>query len=266
MDSSADSFVVTADGCYTNGKLSRRSFVLLSAAFPLGCTLGRHADPTGASVRAPAVGQTWRYAKRSLFSGKLLDNQVDQVAAIGDSVRIDSHSEAAMASAKKAWGRAWLEKYIGTDTQPGPLPSEVQQPWGRVLVDPHWRDVQVYERAIPLWPTPLESSGGAQIDTQYKTPDHLSGLAWNQTMTVHGWESVKVPAGRFTALRYTNLVNFDDVDPARSNCVRKETLWFAPEVGRFVARESNGTYYLTNSVDDTPFDEGGFRWELVSFT
>jgi hypothetical protein len=251
--------------CYTNGKLTRRSFVLLSAAFPLGCN-SRRPDPSGAKVRAPAVGQSWRYAKHNLFSGKLIDNQVDQVAAVGDVVRIDSRSEAAVASAKRSWGKAWLEKYVGTDNPPGPLPGEIQQPWGRVLVDPHWREVQVYETAIPLWPAPLESGGSRQIDTEYKTPDHQSGLAWNQTMTAHGWESVTVPAGRFTALRYTNLIDFADADSTRSNCVRKETLWFAPEVGRFIARESDGTYYLTNSVDDTPFDEGGYRWELVSFS
>jgi hypothetical protein len=247
--------------------ITRRSFLIASVAFPLGCSWrGSRPDPTGAQVRAPAVGQTWRYAKRNGFSGKLIDDQVDQIASIGDTVRIDSRSEAGAAPSKKSWGKAWLEKYVGNENPLGPLPAEVQQPWGHVLVDPHWPQVQVYEKAIPLWPTRLESGGSAHYNTEYKTPEHQTGLAWDQTMSAHGWESITVPAGRFTALRYTNLINFADPDGTRVNCVRKETLWFAPEVGRWVARESGGTYYLDDSVDDTAFSESNFRWELVSYT
>jgi hypothetical protein len=247
--------------------VTRRSFVLSSVALSAGCVWRRaRPDPTGAKLRPPAVGQSWRYAKRNGFSGKLIDDQVDQVAEVGDTVRIDSRSEAGAASTRKSWGKVWLEKYVGNPSPPGPLPSEVQQPWGHVLVDAHWPQVQVYEKAIPLWPRPLASGASAHYNTEYKTPDHQSGLPWDQTMSAHGWESVTVPAGRFTALRYTNLINFSDTDASRVSCVRKETLWFAPEVGRWIARESAGTYYLDDSVDDTLYEESSFRWELVSYT
>src|ERR1700761_998708 len=164
--------------------INRRSFVLACAAMPAGCALGgRKPDPTGAAIRPPAVGQTWRYAKRNLFSGKLLDNQVDQVAALGEVVRIDSRSEAGAANVKKSWGKVWLEKYVGTDNPIGPLPSEIQQPWGSVLVDPHWSELQVYEKAIPLWPERLESGWSGRFNTEYKTPAHQGALAWDQSMT-----------------------------------------------------------------------------------
>jgi hypothetical protein len=247
--------------------VTRRSFVLSSVVLSVGCAWrGSRPDPTGAKVRPPAVGQSWRYAKRNGFSGKLIDAQVDQVASVADTVRIDSRSEVGAAPTRKSWGKVWLEKYVGDSNLPGPLPSEVQQPWGRVLVDPHWPQVQVYEKSIPLWPTQLASGASMRYDTEYKTPEHQVGLTWNQTMSVHGWESVTVPAGHFTALRYTNLINFSDTDATRVNCVRKETLWFAPEVGRWIARESAGTYYLDDSVDDTLYEESSFRWELVSYT
>jgi hypothetical protein len=48
--------------------------------------------------------------------------------------------------------------------------------------------------------------------------------------------------------------------------VRQETLWFAPEVGRWVARESTGSYYLDDSLVDQPYNESGFRWVLLEWS
>ncbi len=95
-----------------------------------------------AQARRPVVGQSWRYAKLNGFSGKLLDNQLDQIVKVGSTVDIDSQSEPPSKSAKKAWGTAWLSKDAGHDKGPEPLPGEIQQPWGSVLVDPHWGQVQ----------------------------------------------------------------------------------------------------------------------------
>jgi hypothetical protein len=134
------------------------------------------------------------------------------------------------------------------------------------MVDPHWPQVQLYETPIPLWPTELRPGWSSRFVTKYQTPERAAALWWDQRMTAHAWESVSVPAGRFNALRYTNRIDFSDVDGARTNCSRKETLWFAPEVGRWVARESGGTYYLADSVDDTAFEEDRYRWELIGYT
>lgn len=248
-------------------RISRRVFLLSTAAVPIGCALHRsNVEAPHASVRAPRTGQSWRFAKLNRFSGKLVDDQIDQVAAVGDTVHIDSRSETAAPAAKKSWGRAWLSQYVAHENPLGPLPGEIQQPWGYVLVDPHWRTVQVYETPIPLWPTQLQPGWSSRFNTKYKTPDHEASFSWDQTMTAHGWESVSVPAGRFTALRYTNMINFTDPDGSRTSSVRKETLWFVPEVGRWVIRESGGTYYMTDSADDTLFEESSYRWELASYT
>jgi hypothetical protein len=85
-------------------------------------------------------------------------------------------------------------------------------------------------------------------------------------MHAHAWETVSGPAAEFKALRFTNLINFGHPDPARTNSTRRETMWFAPEIGRWVARESLGTYYLDDSVDDTSFNEGSYRWTLLEWT
>jgi hypothetical protein len=249
-------------------RVSRRIFLLSSASACVGCALNRSgpAPPTAASVRGPSVGQSWHYAKLNSYSNRLIDNQTDRIATVDGSVHIDSRSEAATDLAKKSWARRWLSGYAAHDNPLGPLPGEVQQPWGSVLVDPHWPQVQVYDTPIPLWPMQLRAGWSGRFYTKYTTPTHDTGLTWDQTMTAHGWETVSVPAGRFAALRFTNLIDFTDVEGTRTGCRRKESLWFAPEVGRWVVRESSGTYYLDNSADDSAHEESSYRWELISYT
>jgi hypothetical protein len=75
-----------------------------------------------------------------------------------------------------------------------------------------------------------------------------------------------VPAGQFNALRFTNSINFVSGDSMRSDSKRQETLWFAPEVGRWVARESKGSYFAANSANDMPYDENAYRWELLEWS
>jgi hypothetical protein len=69
--------------------------------------------------------------------------------------------------------------------------------------------VQVYEKPIPLWPTQLRPGWSATVYTPYETPQAPDEeLPWQLTTHVKGWESLVVPAGRFNALRYHNLINF----------------------------------------------------------
>jgi hypothetical protein len=251
-------------------QVTRRSFLLSSAALSFGCTMRRldAAAPSAPNVRAPALGQSWHYAQHDLFTHALVDTQVDRVTAIDRTVEIASNSEAVKDdNAKAKWGTEFLRKYMGHRDKPGgPLPSEIQGPWGMVVVDPHWGLVQVYETPVPLWPERLRAGWQTRVSTKYKTPANQDGLPWEQTMKAHAWESVSVPAGQFTALRLTNLINFISSDVSRTDSVRHETLWFAPEVGRWIARESSGTYYQDDSVVDQPYNENGFRWELLEWS
>jgi hypothetical protein len=253
-------------------RVTRRFFLLSSAALSVGCAVrepGAVATTSTPGIRQPVVGQSWRYAKHDLFTRALLDTQVDSVAAIDGRVEIDSRAEAVKdeKSANSRWGADLLRKYVvRRDTAGGDLPSEIQEPWGRVLVDPHWAQVQVYERAIPLWPEQLQPGWQTRISTKYKTPLNQDALAWDQTMRARAWESITVPAGEFKALRFTNLIKFRNGDITRSDSVRQETVWFAPEVGRWVARESRGSYYVEDSMIVQPYNESGFRWELVEWS
>ena len=195
-------------------------------------------------------------------------NVVDRVRRVGEAVEIESQFESAPRTMKDpSWGDSWLQKYTRErSASVEPLPGEVQRPWGMILVDPHWGQIQVFEKPIPLWPTELRPGWSRTVYTRDKTPDHQSSLPWQLTMHAHGWESLTVPAGSFHALRYTNLINFRSTDFSRSDSQRKEALWFVPEIGRWAARESSGTYFRLDSVADQQNYEGSYRWELLGST
>jgi len=227
------------------------------------------AVPPSEIVRQPVVGQSWRYSQNDLYTRARVDVQVDRVTAINRTVEIGSSIEAVKEEdgAQSRWGTEFLRKYIGHRDKPaGVLPSETQDPWGKILVDPHWGQVQVYEIPIPLWPEQLRPGWRTHFSTKYKTPLNQDALPWDQTMKAHAWETITVPAGQFKSLRFTNSINFSSGDITRTTSVRQETVWFAPEVGRWVARESKGSYYVDDSSVDTPYDENGFRWELLEWS
>ncbi len=251
--------------------VTRRIFLLSSAAFSVGCAIrGPVASATALSsqnVRKPVLGQSWRYAKHDIFTRKVVDEQVDRVGTVDHTVEIDSSYQAAHAAVKPGWGAELLQKYTGHhDVPTGSLPSEIQDPWGMVAVDSHWSQVQVYETPIPLWPTQLAPGWQTRISTNYKTLADQNALPWDQTMKALSWETITVPAGQFRALRFTNFIRFKHGDFSRTDSVRRETIWFAPEVGRWLARESQGTYYLADSTIVQPFNESGYRWELLDWS
>jgi hypothetical protein len=254
-------------------QVTRRFFLASSAALSVGCAMRRPAadaaTPPSENVRQPVVGQSWRYSQNDLYTRALVGVQVDRITAINRTVEIGSSGEALKDenAAKSRWGTEFLRKYIARRDKPaGVLPSEIQDPWGMVVVDPHWGQVQVYEIPIPLWPAQLRPGWRAHVTTKYKTPQNQDALPWDQTMKAHSWEMIAVPAGQFKSLRFTNLINYSNSDVNRTDSTRQETLWFAPEVGRWVARESKGSYYVDDSAVDTPYDENGFRWELLEWS
>ena len=248
---------------------SRRHFLLSSAALSVGALprggVANARIGAEAKVRLPAVGQSWRYAKHERLNGALVDTEVDSLSIVGHLIEIQTQSELNQGKFRPypSWGSRLLEKYGTHDGQAGPLPSEVQQPWGMISVDSHWGEIQAYERPLPLWPMELRpgwSSG--TIITRYQTPNEAP-LVWQLTMHAHEWESITVPAGRFEALRYTNLIYFRWPDVTeRDAALRQENIWFAPEIGRWVARESSGMFRESVGTD---VQESSYRWELLSW-
>src|ERR1700675_1461197 len=127
---------------------SRREFIFLAAAASVGCAAPGIKGPSLSNplpvVRAPAVGQSWCYRKHDSFTGALVDTEINRVSAIGKSVEIELHSEKTgdKPMTYPSWGDGWWQEYMPTDTTIARAPTEVQKPWGMVVVDPHWSEVQ----------------------------------------------------------------------------------------------------------------------------
>ena len=230
--------------------LSRRVFITSAAVAPVACgvPLGYErgtpvAQPNPIpSVRPPKVGQEWTYIKRDVFDGKNLGLVTERVASVGSTIVIER-----------------------TDESGGRLANEVQGPWGMVLTDPQWPKVVSFSPAIPLWPQELSATWNKQFITKYKLagyPD--SAYNWQEYMSAHGWEQITGPAGTFLTLRYQSLVNYESNDDNKVNCIRRETVWFAPSIGRWVARESSGSYMIQGQLG-TPNLEDSLQWQLTSY-
>ena len=229
--------------------LSRRTFIASAALAPVACgvPLGYErgvpvAQPNPLPlIRPPQVGQQWTYIKRDVFDGKSLGLITERVASIGSTIVIER-----------------------TNENGDRLPDEIQGPWGMIAKDPHWGRVINFNPAIPLWPQTLSATWNRQLSTKYSIagyPDSLYG--WQLYMSAHGWEKITVPAGQFLALRYQSLINYENSDPDKVNCIRKETAWFSPAIGRWVARESSGTYNIQGQIE-AEILEDSIQWQLVS--
>lgn len=249
---------------------TRREFIFLAAAVSAGC-VGRESKipPTGGAapvVRAPAVGQSWRYAKHDYFTGEVLDTQIDRVSSTGQSIEITSHSESAedRPIAFSSWGEGWWRNYMPADAARSGGPIEIHRPWGMVAVDPHWSEMQAFEKAVPIWPSELRPGWSRVVSTRYKTPGSDEAMPWQLSMNAKEWAFVTVPAGRFLALRYANFIDFRfSVYAERTAAQRIEHIWFAPEIGRWVRRESTGTFHEQIHGE---VQESSYRWELLSWT
>jgi hypothetical protein len=249
---------------------TRRDFILSAAAVSAGCVeLGTKAPTStggGVKPRQPAGGQSWQYVKHDVFTGAIVDTQTDRVSSVGQAIEIETRSEKTVGTPIKypSWGAPWWHKYLGRDPSAGPLPNEIQEPWGLVLVDSHWTELQVYKTPIPLWPSELRPGWSTTVDTYYMIPGSEETMPWQLTMRALRWESVTVPAGHFTALHYYNLIDFRFTNVSeRTAALRQENIWFAPEIGRWVKRESYGSFREDVGTEIT---EGSYRWELLSWT
>jgi hypothetical protein len=235
---------------------NRRKFALTLLAAPLlpaGCAFRPlpalrtqpAPAPTGpVLIRPPAVGQRWTYRQYNGFNSALLSTETDEIVAVQPRVVIQRRSDAA--------GSAVREEH--------------QQPGGGMLRDLAWDLVQNYETPLPLWPADLRPGARSVYHGHYRI-DGFSSRYWISAHTqVHGWEQVTLPGGAQRALRIEHFIRLEHHDFSRIETTRRDTLWLAPEIGRWVARETTGEYLLPSDPGAFRGDEPHHRWELASWT
>ena len=195
-------------------------------------------------VRAPKVGQEWVYQVRNVFNQELVDTITERVVSVGDQIRISR---------------------VGVKA--GPLPDEIQSPWGFVVQDPHWNPPQKLTAPVPLWPEQLKTNWSGFYQSRYQVLGYPDGsYYWGLSMNASQWERVSVPAGQFLTLRYRNEIPyFQSQDVFRLANYREEELWFSPEIGRWVVRRSFGRYLLGGMRWNGALWEDYLEWELISW-
>ena len=230
--------------------ISRRTFIVCAALTPLACSVPlsyEHVIPVAQPkplpvVRSPQVGQEWTYIKKDVFNGKTLDIITERVASIGSAITV-----------------------ARTTADGVRLADEIQPVWGMVATDTQWSRLINFDPALPLWPQELSTTWAKQLNTKYSIagyPD--SKFNWQEYMSVQGWEKITVPAGEFITLRFQTLIHFESDDPNKVNCIHKETVWFAPQIGRWVAREASGSYQIQGQLGGEIL-EGSYQWQLASY-
>jgi len=194
------------------------------------------AGPT--PVRQPVLGQAWTYRKLNAFNGEVVDTETATVAEMGSTIRV---------TRRNAQGQ--------------PLPEEWHARWGDLLVDPAWDMTQRYETPLRLWPDALEP-GLTLVQNDHYTLPGGSFRYWIQAQSsTQGWEAVTIGGRTFQCLRVERMIRLQHPDVSRLATVRNDTLWVAPEVGRWVAREISGRYALPERRPWTGLEDH-FRWEL----
>ncbi|CAM3702164.1 hypothetical protein [Polynucleobacter antarcticus] len=229
--------------------LSRRTFIASAALAPVACggLSYERAIPVAQPkplpmVRPPQVGQEWTYIKKDMFNGKTLDVINERIANVASTITIERNT----ANGFK-------------------LPSEIQTSWGMVSTDTQWSRLIQFSPALPLWPEQLSTTWAKQFVTKYSIAGYPeSRMNWQQYMSVQGWEKITVPAGEFVALRFQSLINFESDDPNKVDCIRKETAWFVPQIGRWVAREASGSYQIQGQIGAVIL-EGSYQWQLSAY-
>jgi len=198
---------------------------------------------TPAVWRPAALGQRWTYRKYNGFNSALLATETDEVVALAPEVLIRRRSD-----------------------QGDAVRDELQRPAGQMLRDLAWDHVQTYEQALPLWPADPTPGARGAVDTHYRI-DQLSYRYWIQVRTtVHGWEELELAGGRrYRTLRVEHYMRQQHQDLQRIDTTRRDTMWLAPEIGRWVVRDVQGEYLVPDDNGSYRGLEAHHRWELADW-
>lgn len=181
----------------------------LAAAAVAACTFA--AVPAFAQVAAApalAAGESWTYREINAFNRLPIGDVTRQVTAASGEIRVVSRS-----------GPTRPETQAGF-VRPGFLSDGALNDRARGALQP----------PLEVMPFPLEP--GKRWSQTVRRQDPVT----NELRDVHvdgrvvGWETVRVPAGEYRALKVERRMRLGDWDQFRGETWRAETEWYAPEV------------------------------------
>lgn len=213
-----------------------RSLVLILAFIPVAF----------AQVNAPTLtpGQSWTYREINRFNGLQRDTVVREVtsAAEGQIRILTRNAEGKQIDDARFERAGYLVEGVLNERARGtlmpaleidPFPLAEGRKWSQTVTrnDPDWRD----RRAV-------------RVDGK-----------------VLGWETVKVPAGEFKALKIERRMWLGDRDPFRNETWRTETEWYVPELNGPAKLEVREWYREYQRVFGSFLPGDWYTWELVSY-
>lgn len=206
---------------------TRRTLLLVPLlALLAGCASGPQPAPGDAPKLAlPTVGEVWRYRELNGFRNEpVADIRYTVTRADADgidlAVRVSGSPLSGLREGQtERYARAW-----------------------DVLEDAVYERPRTYQPAMPL--LRVDAPPGVRVDdhTSVERPPQRGIENWTTLSRFAGWETVTVPAGSFRAARYERFSSYFDAEVFRWRTERRETLWYAPEVGRWVRRQLTGTW------------------------
>lgn len=123
-----------------------------------------------------------------------------------------------------------------------------------------------YDPPLPLLPERLEAGARESWQSMVTHDENERALRWHVQIDALGHERIDVPAGSFDSLRVRRLIQFEHPDFFRSHSERVETLWYAPEVKRWVKRQWQGSYRPKLDSRTPTLREDWIVWVLTGFT
>ncbi len=244
--------------------LRRRALVLAGAgslATPVlgvglaGCATSR---PTGPVVQLEQpevrVGDRWVYREINRYNGLAM-------AQVEVTVTATSPLTCSVS-------RTRSETTAGAIARPDGVQVErYAQAWA-VDIEPTYDLTMDFAEPMPIVPAAMRMGESETSRTSYSVQGYSGRYRWMQRLKVVGTDRIATPAGNFDAVKVQRTIWFDYPDVFRFNSSRIDSVWYAPEVNRWVQREWTGDYQHENSLGKhggTRRREDWVRWELVSY-
>jgi len=186
----------------------------------------------------PRLGDRWRYELINRFNNQRIGEVLAEVEESAPTLRV---------ALRDADGRRLGDELYAT-------------PWA-ILQEPFYAFVQIFSTPIPLLPPSGRAGDARWHESSYRLPGTDLRYCWEVRNAAEGWERLRAPAGEFIVLRVVRDIVFAHPDFTRLRPWRRETLWYAPAIHRWVQREWAGWYLWPG--ERFPLREDFVRWRLL---
>ena len=167
-----------------------------------------------------APGDTWTYRTVDGYNRLPRGNWTKTVtAATADGVQVELRAESGA-----------VEKF--TFSAPGQLSAGALNPRATGRLEP----------ALQLQPFPLEAGKRWSQSVARLNPEKYEKRTVKLNGKVKGWETVKVPAGEFRALKIERVMYLGDDDAFRTQTRLTEYEWYVPELKHWAKLQSFEEY------------------------